>query len=161
MPCGRAVHSVRGGGRMRRRTGVAIAVGVSLFAGCFGYERPRDRTHDAIGAPDSHVGRNGLTPLHRDRAPPPRELSRRDVVEGAREKITEVGRVRKRARDRITIERPTGDRVEMQVVPLTRITVKGRPANSEAVRNGAEVRASYVVRDGRRTAERIDVLPRD
>lgn len=74
------------------------------------------------------------------------------------QKFTEAGTVRARTAASITLERPTGDRIELEVGPQTTVRIDGRAGELAQVSQGAEVRASYVVTGEERVAERLDVV---
>ncbi len=138
---------------MRR---VLVFAVIAALGACFGYERPKPRSSVAIGAPRLEVGSPGLDVERRDLLGPAPIAANGESA--GREKLTEIAKVTRRSADHVTLTRPTGDRVVLKIVPLTQITVNGRRANASALPEGAEVRASYVFAEGRRLAERIEVL---
>lgn len=115
-----------------------------------GYRRPADRNLNAIGAPAVGVGTDGFETgrslAELPRTPPP-----------VAEKITEAGRILASDESSITLERPTGEELRLEIAPLTSVLINGRPSRSDSLPEGVEARASYLVDGNQRLAERIEV----
>jgi hypothetical protein len=77
---------------------------------------------------------------------------------GGEQKLTETGTVANASEDKITLRRPTGDELELDVRPETSIMRGGQKVDATALSEGAEVRASYVIRGDEKVAERIEVM---
>jgi hypothetical protein len=139
---------------MRRMIMLCMALGVS--AGCqrsMGYARPKHRNIEAIGSPAVGVGTQGL-----DHGP--REPSAPHDSFPVRPQFTDVGRIVAPNAMMITLQRPTGDELRLNVKPLTSILVDGHPSNANSLPEGAEARASYVVDGDQTVAERVEVQTR-
>lgn len=151
-------------------------VAAALLAGACqegsGYARPAVRNHGAIGAPARGVGTSGLA--HAERAavagtphdaPPGTPVVDRVTdystslnLPTPRSKVTEVGLVHQTAGRELVLQRPDGVQVGLRMDPNTAIVRDGERIGLRQVRPGAEVRASYVLEDGVRVAERIEVV---
>lgn len=74
------------------------------------------------------------------------------------QKFTESGTVADASNDKLTIRRATGDEVEIDLRPDTRIMRDGQQVQAGQLQEGTEVRASYVMQGDERVAEHIEVM---
>lgn len=154
---------------------MGIVAAALLAGGCqpeAGYARPAVRNHGAVGAPAIGVGTSGLA--HPERAavvgtphdaPPGTPVVQRITdystslnLPAPQAKVTEVGQVHQTAGRELVLQRPDGVRVGLRMNSDTSIVRDGERIGLRQVRPGAEVRASYVLEDGVRVAESIEVL---
>lgn len=74
------------------------------------------------------------------------------------QRFTEVGRVTNVGADSITLERATGEELDLEVRDTTSVTMEGRPVQIDALPEGSQVRASYMMVDDDRIADSIEVI---
>jgi hypothetical protein len=73
------------------------------------------------------------------------------------EQLMVTGQVLSTTRDSMILADPAGRRMELRVDDQTQIMMEGEPASLDDIREGSEVRASYVLRDGERVALDVQV----
>lgn len=86
-------------------------------------------------------------------------IGQEERTEGqAGQRFTEIGTVASAEENSLTLRRPTGEEVKLDLRDTTSITMDGRFIQVEAVPEGAEVRASYTQDGNDRVAQSIEVL---
>lgn len=63
------------------------------------------------------------------------------------------------SREALTLETPGGEELRLYTAPSTCVLLAGRPIPPESLSEGTQVRASYVIEDGRPTVRMIRTQP--
>jgi hypothetical protein len=138
----------------RLRRGAAVLAAALLAAGCEGAAEREPRAPDA--APAAAVPKGERPDGERTGGRRGDRHARAAARRSPRVKRVE-GTLTSAARGRVVIRAPGAAPLTLRVAPSTAVTVGGRPAAIEALRAGAEVRASYRSGGGRPMAIGIEV----
>jgi hypothetical protein len=125
--------------------GFRLAVLLLAAALAFACKREHDDGRAPAEAQPTAAQQEGRSPAEGPSAPEPSQRANRQRRAAARASTVRhvAGTLERRSMERVVIRGPGEERVTLRIARATEITLDGRPATLEALREGSAVRAAY------------------